>query len=68
VWTAPISPPRFWRQRVSVVRRPCLQKAALISDPSTLKERISRLLEPLPLNPPRTRTMTWAAVVVIRSF
>ncbi len=39
--------------------------AALISDPSTLKERISRLLEPLPLDPPRTHTMTWAAVVVI---
>jgi hypothetical protein len=39
--------------------------AALIGDPSTLKERISRLLEPLPLDPPRTQTMTWTAVVVI---
>jgi len=39
--------------------------AALIGDPSTLKERISRLLEPLPLEPPETHTMTWTAVVVI---
>ena len=39
--------------------------AALISDPSTLKERISRLLEPLPLEQPPTHTMTWTAVVVI---
>jgi hypothetical protein len=39
--------------------------AALISDPSTLKERISRLLEPLPLEQAPTHTMTWTAVVVI---
>jgi beta-lactamase regulating signal transducer with metallopeptidase domain len=39
--------------------------AALIGDSSTLKERISRLLEPLPLDPPRTHTMTLTAVVVI---
>jgi hypothetical protein len=39
--------------------------AALISDPSTLKERISRLLVPLPLDPPRTHTVRWTAVVVI---
>src|SRR5260370_35958629 len=39
--------------------------AALISDPSTLRERISRLLEPFPLDAPRTQTMTWTAVVVI---
>jgi hypothetical protein len=39
--------------------------AALIGDPSTLKERISRLLEPLPLDAPPTQTMTWTAVVVI---
>jgi hypothetical protein len=39
--------------------------AALISDPSTLKERISRLLEPLPLDPLQTHTATWTAVVVI---
>jgi hypothetical protein len=39
--------------------------AALISDPSTLKERISRLLEPLPLEPPQTHNVTWTAVVVI---
>jgi hypothetical protein len=39
--------------------------AALIGDPSTLKERISRLLEPLPLDAPRTHTMTWTALVVI---
>ena len=39
--------------------------AALISDPSTLKERISRLLEPLPLDAPQTHAMTWTAVVVI---
>src|ERR1700737_2775069 len=39
--------------------------AALIGDPSTLKERISRLLEPLPLEPPETHTLTWTAVVVI---
>jgi hypothetical protein len=39
--------------------------AALISDPSTLKERISRLLEPLSIDAPRTHTMTWAAVVII---
>ena len=39
--------------------------AALISDPSTLKERISRLLDPLPLDPPQTHTVTWTAVVVI---
>jgi hypothetical protein len=39
--------------------------AALISDPSTLKERISRLLEPLPLDQPQTRTVTWTAVVAI---
>jgi BlaR1 peptidase M56 len=39
--------------------------AALISDPSTLKERISRLLEPLPLDPPRTHTVTWTLAVAI---
>jgi hypothetical protein len=39
--------------------------AALISDPSTLKERISRLLEPLPPVPPRTRVVTLTAIVVI---
>jgi hypothetical protein len=39
--------------------------AALIADPSTLKERISRLLEPLPLNPPPTHAVTWTALVVI---
>jgi hypothetical protein len=39
--------------------------AALIGDPSTLKERISRLLEPLPLDPPRTHAMRLTAVVVI---
>jgi hypothetical protein len=39
--------------------------AALIGDPSTLKERISRLLEPLPLEAPETHTMSWTAVVVI---
>jgi BlaR1 peptidase M56 len=39
--------------------------AALISDSSTLKERIFRLLEPLRLDPPRTHTMTWTAVVAI---
>src|SRR5258708_35620189 len=39
--------------------------AALIGDPSTLKERISRLLEPLSLDAPRTHTMTWAAVLMI---
>jgi hypothetical protein len=39
--------------------------AALIGDPSTLKERISRLLEPLPLDPPRTHTVTWTAAVAI---
>src|SRR5216683_1261847 len=39
--------------------------AALISDPSTFRERISRLLEPLPLEQSPTHTMTWTAVVVI---
>jgi hypothetical protein len=39
--------------------------AALISDPSTLKERISRLLEPLPLDPPRMHTTTRTALAVI---
>jgi hypothetical protein len=39
--------------------------AALISDPSTLKERISRLLEPLLPDPPRRHTVTWTAVFVI---
>jgi hypothetical protein len=39
--------------------------AALISDSSTLKERISRLLEPLPLDAPRRHSATWGAVVVI---
>jgi len=39
--------------------------AALIGDPSTLEERISRLLEPLPLERPQTHTLTWIAVVVI---
>jgi hypothetical protein len=39
--------------------------AALIGDPSTLKERISRLLEPLPLDPRQTHTVTWIAVVAI---
>ena len=39
--------------------------AALIGDPSTLKERVSRLLEPLQLEPPRTHTVTWTAAVVI---
>jgi hypothetical protein len=39
--------------------------AALISDPSTLKARISRLLEPLPLEPPETHAMTWTAVAAI---
>src|SRR6266481_8285915 len=39
--------------------------AALIGDPSTLKERISRLLEPLQFDTPPTHTMTWTAVVVI---
>jgi hypothetical protein len=38
--------------------------AALISDPSTLKERISRLLEPFPLEPPPTHAMTWTVVVI----
>jgi hypothetical protein len=37
----------------------------LISDPSTLKERISRLLEPLPLEPPETHAMTWTAIAAI---
>ena len=39
--------------------------AALISDPSTLKERISPLLEPLPLDPPRMHATTLTAVAVI---
>jgi hypothetical protein len=39
--------------------------AALIGDPSTLKERISRLLEPLPHDPRQTQTVTWIAVVAI---
>jgi hypothetical protein len=39
--------------------------AELISDPSTLKERISRLLEPLPLEPPPTHTTIWTAVALI---
>jgi hypothetical protein len=39
--------------------------AALIGDASTLKERISRLLEPLPLDAPRTHTMTWTALTMI---
>jgi beta-lactamase regulating signal transducer with metallopeptidase domain len=41
------------------------RRAALIDDPSTFKERISRLLEPLPLDPPRTHIMTWTAVAMI---
>ena len=39
--------------------------AALIADPSTLKERISRLLEPLTVDPPPTHAVTWTALVVI---
>jgi hypothetical protein len=39
--------------------------AALISDPSTLKERISRLLEPLSLDAQRTHTRAWTVLVVI---
>ncbi len=39
--------------------------AALIGDLSTLKERISRLLEPLPLDAPPTHTMMWSALAVI---
>ena len=39
--------------------------AALIGDPSTLKERVSRLLEPLPLYQPQTHTVTWTPVVLI---
>jgi hypothetical protein len=39
--------------------------AALISDPSTLRERISRLLEPLSLEAPRTYSVTWTALVAI---
>ena len=39
--------------------------AALISDPSTLRERISRLLEPLSLETPRTYSVTWTALVAI---
>jgi BlaR1 peptidase M56 len=39
--------------------------AALINDPSTLKERISRLLEPLPLEPSQTHTLMWTALVAI---
>jgi hypothetical protein len=39
--------------------------AALIGDPSTLKERISKLLEPVPFDAPRTHSMTWTALVVI---
>src|SRR5260370_19648804 len=39
--------------------------AALIGDPSTLKERVSKLLQPMPLDAPRTHTMMWTAVVVV---
>jgi beta-lactamase regulating signal transducer with metallopeptidase domain len=39
--------------------------AALINDPSTLKERISRLLEPLQLDQPQTHTVTWTAAAAI---
>jgi hypothetical protein len=39
--------------------------AALINDPSTLKERISRLLEPLPPEMPRRHTATWTALIAI---
>jgi hypothetical protein len=39
--------------------------AALIGDPSTLKERISRLLEPLPLDAQQTHTRAWPALVVV---
>jgi hypothetical protein len=39
--------------------------ASLIGDPSTLKERVSKLLEPLPPDPPRTHNMTWTALAVM---
>jgi beta-lactamase regulating signal transducer with metallopeptidase domain len=39
--------------------------AALIGDQSTLKERISRLLEPVPPEPPQTHTGTWATFLLI---
>jgi len=39
--------------------------AALISDPSTLRERISRLLEPLSLEAPRAYSVTWTALVAM---
>ena len=39
--------------------------AALINDPSTLKERISRLLEPVQLEPSQTHTLMWTALVAI---
>jgi hypothetical protein len=38
---------------------------ALIGDPATLKERISRLLEPLPPAVPLTHTTAWTAVVAL---
>jgi hypothetical protein len=57
--TAILSSARLGRQAILPAN------AALISDPSTLKERISRLLGPLPLDPPQTRTVTWTAVVLI---
>jgi hypothetical protein len=39
--------------------------AALIGDPSTLKERISRLLEPVPLEPLQTHAKSWTAFLLI---
>jgi hypothetical protein len=39
--------------------------AALISDPCTLRERISRLLEPLSLEAPRTYSVNWTALITI---
>ena len=39
--------------------------AALINDPSTFKERISRLLEPAQLEPSQTHTLMWTALVAI---
>ena len=57
--TAILTSARLGRQAILPANAP------LIGDPSTLKERISRLLEPLPLDPPRTPTTTWTAVVVI---
>ncbi len=42
--------------------------AALISDPSTLRERISRLLEPVALEPPQTHTRAWTVLLLIPVF